>query len=124
MSDVGSAYHEHAEMLTTHWWTMDKFREQGEYKECLPMLVTELELSGVACQEGPFSPAETQLMQDAIHKYQMVRVYLLTTCVSLPCLPDKRDQRRRGGGPHLRPFSAGRILGEHWYVTFISPRIV
>ena len=124
MSDVGSAYHEHAEMLTTHWWTMDKFREQGEYKECLPMLVTELELSGVACREGPFSPVETQLMQDTIRKYQTVRVYLLTTCASLPCLPDKGDQQRRGGGPHLRPFSTGQILGEHWYVTFISPRIV
>ena len=88
------------------------------------MLVTESELSGVACREGPFSHVETQLVQDAIRKYQTVRVYLLTTCVSLLCLPDKGDQRRRGGGPHLRPFSMGWILGEHWYVTFISPHIV
>ena len=33
MSDVGSAYHKHAEMLATRWWTVDKFREHGEYKE-------------------------------------------------------------------------------------------
>ena len=77
MSDVGSAYHKHTEMLATRWWTMDKFQEQGEYKECLPMLVTESELSGVPCREGPFSPAETQLMQDCYDKDLLTDFYLL-----------------------------------------------
>ncbi|KAI9465096.1 hypothetical protein BJY52DRAFT_1221186 [Lactarius psammicola] len=43
----------HAELLSTKWWSIEEFRRQG-----------------VPCQEGLFTQAETDRINDTIHEYQ------------------------------------------------------
>ncbi|KAN0135073.1 hypothetical protein V8E53_006964 [Lactarius tabidus] len=47
---------DHAELLAMEWWTVKEFRQHG-----------------VQCRDGPFTPAETDRINDAIREYQDCR---------------------------------------------------